>query len=77
MHMLPSNMNLNIMPGTVGYHNRILVSDSGFSLGKNNEVNAQEKSINKTTIVHGHKNPLLRSRQYTPQASCMKMKKLL
>ena len=36
MHMLPSNMNLNIMPRTVRYHNKILVSDSGLSLGKNN-----------------------------------------
>ena len=55
MYMLSSNMNLNIRPGTVRYNNIILVSDSGFSLGKNNVVNAPEKSINKTTIVHAHK----------------------
>ena len=61
MHMLPSNMNLNIMPGTVGYHNKILVSDSGLSLGKNNVVNAPEKSINKTTIVHGHKKSIVQT----------------
>ena len=76
MHMLPSNMNLNIMPRTVRYHNKILVSDSGLSLGKSNVVNAPEKSINETTIMHGHKNPLFRPRQNTPQASCMMMKKI-
>ena len=55
MYMLPGNMNLNIIPRTVGYHDKILVFDSGFSLGKNNVVNVPEKSINKKTIVHGHK----------------------
>ena len=35
IHMLPSNMNLNIRSGTVGYNNKILVSDGKFSLGKN------------------------------------------
>ena len=33
-------MNLNIKTGTVGYNNRILVSDRKFSLGKNDKVNA-------------------------------------
>ena len=32
-------MNLKIRSGTVGYNNKILVSDEKFSLGKNNEVN--------------------------------------
>ena len=61
MYMLPRNMNLNIIPRTVGYHNKILVSDSGFSLGKNNVVNVPEKSINKTTIVHGHKKSIVQT----------------
>ena len=39
-YMLPSNMNLEIRSGTVGYNNKILVSDWKFSLGKNDEVNA-------------------------------------
>ena len=38
--MLPSNMNLKIRLGTVGYNNKILVSDEKFSLGKNVEVNS-------------------------------------
>ena len=37
--MLPSNMELNIKTRTVGYNNKILVSDGNFSLGKNDEVN--------------------------------------
>ena len=40
IYMLPSDMNLKIKTGTVGYNNKILVSDEKFSLGKNVEVNA-------------------------------------
>ena len=39
IYMLPSDMNLKIKTGTVGYNNKILVSDGNFSLGKNDEVN--------------------------------------
>ena len=35
-------MTLKIKTGTVGYNNKILVSDSNFSLGKNDEVNSLE-----------------------------------
>ena len=34
LHMLPSDMTLKIRPGTVGYNNKILVSDGKFSWGK-------------------------------------------
>ena len=34
IHMLPSDMNLKIKTGTVGYNNKILISDGNFSLGK-------------------------------------------
>ena len=34
IYMLPSDMNLKIETGTVGYNNKILVSDEKFSLGK-------------------------------------------
>ena len=40
--MLPSDINLKIRLGTVGYNNKILVSDSRFSLGKNLKVNTLE-----------------------------------
>ena len=38
--MLPSDMNLKIKTGTVGYNNKILVSNGNFSLGKNEKVNS-------------------------------------
>ena len=40
IYMLPSDMNLKIKTATVGYNNKILVSDEKFSLGKNENVNA-------------------------------------
>ena len=39
IYMLPSNMKLKIRSGTVGYNNKILVSDGKFILGKNEKVN--------------------------------------
>ena len=39
VYMLPSNMTLKIKTGTVGYNNKILVSDGKFILGKNEKVN--------------------------------------
>ena len=40
IYMLPSDMNLNIRSGTVGYNNKILVSDGKFNLGENEKVNS-------------------------------------
>ena len=42
LYMLPSDMELRIRLVTVGYNNKILVSDGKFNLGKNNEVNSLE-----------------------------------
>ena len=39
IYMIPSDMNLKIRSGTIGYNNKILVSNGNFSLGKNNEIN--------------------------------------
>ena len=39
LFMLPSDMELKIKTGTVGYNNKILVSDGNFSLGKNDAMN--------------------------------------
>ena len=39
IYMLPSDMNLNIKLGSVGYNDKILVSDGTFSLGENDKVN--------------------------------------
>ena len=40
IYMLPSNMDLKIRSGTVGYNNKILVSDEKFSLEKNENVHS-------------------------------------
>ena len=40
IYMLPSDTNLKVKTGTVGYNNKILVSDGKFSLRKNENVNA-------------------------------------
>ena len=53
-------MELRIRSGTVGYNNKILVSDGKFYLGKNDEVNLtvpaikshNTSSIEPTTITH-------------------------
>ena len=40
IYMIPSDMNLKIRSGTVGYNNKILVSDGKFIPGKNEKVNS-------------------------------------
>ena len=56
IYMLPSNMNMKIKTGTVGYNNKILVSNEKFSLGKNEKVNAclakPEEETTKPTTIH-------------------------
>ena len=42
IYILPSDMNLNIKSETVGYNNKIFVSDGMFSLGKNDKVSTLE-----------------------------------
>ena len=56
VYMLPSDMNLKIKSRTAGYNNEILVTDSGFSLGKNDMVNTSvpEMSSHKTSIAPKH-----------------------
>ena len=46
--MLPSNMNFKLKIGTVGYNNKILVSDGKFSLGKNEKVNSLKTATMKS-----------------------------
>ena len=52
LYMLPTDMNLKIRPRTVGYNNKILISDGNFSLGKNDEVNETPKITRQSTITH-------------------------
>ena len=44
-------MELRIRSGTVGYNNKVLVSDGKFNLGKNNEVNSLETPAIKTNSL--------------------------
>ena len=58
IYMIPSDMSLKIRSGTVGYNNKILVSDGKFSLGKNNEVNfleAPSAPQMETPVMKSHK----------------------
>ena len=48
IYMLPSNMELKIKTGTVGYNNKILVSNEKFILGKNEKVNSLETAAMKS-----------------------------
>ena len=52
LYMLPTDMNLKIRSGTVGYNNKILISDGNFSLGKNDEANEMPKITHQSTITH-------------------------
>ena len=42
IYMLPSDLKLKIKTGTVGYNNKILISNGNFILGKNEKVNSLE-----------------------------------
>ena len=82
LYMLPTNMELRIRPETVGYNNKILVSDGKFSLGKNDEVSAgsaksEEETTRKqmTTIHRVVTKALNRQHQRRKQLSLMKMRK--
>ena len=50
IYMLPSNLKLKIKTGTVGYNNKILVSNGNFILGKKEKVNSLEP-----TKIKSHK----------------------
>ena len=52
--MLPSNIKLKIKTGTVGYNNKILVSDGKFILGKNEKVNTSEPAAMKSHKDSNH-----------------------
>ena len=70
LFMLPSNMQLRIRSGTVGYNNKILVSHKKFNLGKNDEVNSPVIETNslKTPAIKSHLNTA-RGLTHTPTIS--------
>ena len=48
IYMIPSDMNLKIRSGTVGYNNKILVSDEKFIIRKNENINSLEPTAMKS-----------------------------
>ena len=62
IYMLPSDMNLKIKTGTVGYKNKILVSDEKFSLGKSDEVNLMVPAIKSYKVTQTATRPEPRKR---------------
>ena len=69
IYMLPSNMELKIKTGTVGYNNKILVSDGNFSLGKNDEVNLITPAI-KNHKTNSLETPTIKNHKTNPLCSC-------
>ena len=61
LFMLPSNMELRIRSGTVGYNNKILVSDGKFNLGKNDEVNSLETPAMKSHKTNSLETPAIKN----------------
>ena len=61
IYMLPSNMKLKIKTGTVGYNNKILVSEGKFILGKNEKVNSLEPAAMKSHKTNPLETPTIKS----------------
>ena len=62
IYMLPSDMNLKIKTGTVGYNNKILISDGNFSPGENENVNSMTPAI-KNHKTNSLETPTMKSTQ--------------
>ena len=60
-------MNLKIRSGTVGYNNKVLVSDGKFSLGKNDKVNAHTMKSHKHSKTNSLKPTTIESHSATTQ----------
>ena len=67
LYMLPSDMTLKIRLGTVGYNNKVLVSDGNFSLGKNDEINSLEVPAIKSHKTNSLETPAIKSYSNTTQ----------
>ena len=57
------------MPGTVGYNNKILVSDGNFSLGKNHEVNLMTPA-SKNHKTNSLETPAMKTTQTAARPKC-------
>ena len=74
LYMLPSDMNLKIRPGTVGYNNKILVSDGNFILGKNEKVNLTVPAMKSHEVTQIAARPKLNSNDVLSHAPAISHK---
>ena len=77
IYMLPSNLKLKIKKGTVGYNNKILVSDGKFSLGKNDEVNSLETPTIKTHKTNSLETPTIKSTHNSKRTADLEQKTII
>ena len=66
IYMLSSNMKLKIKTGTVGYNNKILVSDEKFILRKNEKVNSLETPAIKNHKTNSLETPTIKNHKTNP-----------
>ena len=66
IYMLPSNLKLKIKTSTVGYNNKILVSNGNFILGKNEKVNSLETTANKNRKTNSLETPTSKNHKTNP-----------
>ena len=67
LYILPNDMTLKVRLGTVGYNNKILVSNGNFSLGKNDEVNSLETPAMKSYKTNSLETPAIESHSNAAQ----------
>ena len=66
IYMLLSDMTLKIRLGTVGYNNKILVSNENFILGKNEKVNSLETPAIKNHKTNSLETPTIKNHKTNP-----------
>ena len=66
IYMLPNNIELKIKTGTVGYNNKLLLSDGNFILGKNEKVNSLETPAMKSHKTNPIETPTIKSYKTNP-----------
>ena len=76
IYMLPSNMKLKVKTGTVGYNNKILVSDEKFIVGKNDEVNLMTPAI-KNHKINSLKMPAMKSTHNSERTANLEQKTII
>ena len=66
IYMLPSDLKLKLKTGTVGYNNKILVSNGNFILGKNEKVNSLETPAIKNHKTNSLETPTIKTHKTNP-----------